>query len=183
MTALVNDQLLNTEFRKVKFWVHYFLTLIWLIFCINMKTVKLKIILVLLLMFSYKLCSIVVDLNYLLSYRVFTWDPKWNIPGMKFHFAMKKNLFTLLDIAGEMKRNFISGLVVLKRPIKKYKQKTSGDFWIWLIERAWTVYLFCQFCQALSQLHPHYWLSFRIFHYPYSSIKQKIRNISWLPWL
>ena len=57
-------------------------------------------------------------------------------PGMKFHFAMKKNLFTLLDIADEMKRNFISGLVVLKRPIKKYKQKTSGDFWIWLLERA-----------------------------------------------
>ena len=73
--------------------------------------------------------------------RVFTWDPKWNIPEIKFCSAMKKNLFTLLTTAGEMKWNFFSGLVVVKRPIKKYKQTTRGNFWIWLLERWWTIYL------------------------------------------
>ena len=41
-----------------------------------------------------------------------------------------------------------------------------------------TISLFFQLCQALSQLHLHYWFSFRITHYPYSSVKQKIRNVS-----
>ena len=108
-------------------------------------------------------------------------DPKWSIPEKKFRFPMKKILFTLLVLADEMKWNLISGMVVVKRPIKKYKQTIRGNFWIWLLERGWTISLFCQICQALSQLHPHYWFSFRIFQYPNSSIKQKTRKINKLP--
>ena len=43
-------------------------------------------------------------------------------PEMKFHFAMKKLIFTLLFIADEMKCNFVSREVGVKRPIKKCKQ-------------------------------------------------------------
>ena len=43
MTALVTNQLLNTESRKVQFWVHYFLAIMWLMFYLNMKTMRLKI--------------------------------------------------------------------------------------------------------------------------------------------
>ena len=42
---------------------------------------------------------------------IFTWDRKWNIPEMKFCFAMKKFQFTLLFIAAEIKCNFFSGVV------------------------------------------------------------------------
>ena len=43
MTSLATDQLLNTRSRNVQFWAHYFLTLMWLIFYINLNTVILKI--------------------------------------------------------------------------------------------------------------------------------------------
>ena len=42
---------------------------------------------------------------------IFTWDRRWNIPEMKFCFAMKKFQFTLLFIAAEIKCNFFSGVV------------------------------------------------------------------------
>ena len=41
---------------------------------------------------------------------------------MKFPFAMKKFLFELLFVAGEMKYNFVSGAVGVSLPIKKCKQ-------------------------------------------------------------
>ena len=41
---------------------------------------------------------------------------------MKFRFAMKKIMFTLLLIANEMKYNFVSVVVEVNRPIKIYKQ-------------------------------------------------------------
>ena len=41
------------------------------------------------------------------------------MPEMQFYCAMKNFLFTLLFIPGEMKCNFISGVVGVKRPIKK----------------------------------------------------------------
>ena len=50
------------------------------------------------------------------------WDPRWNIPETKFRFT--KILFKLLVITGETKWNFISGLVVVKRPIKKQTNHT-----------------------------------------------------------
>ena len=53
---------------------------------------------------------------------MFIWDPKWNINGMKFRFAMKNILFTLLFIAGEIKYNFVSGVFGVNQPIKKSKQ-------------------------------------------------------------
>ena len=43
-------------------------------------------------------------------------------PEMKFHFAMKKLIFTLFFIADEMKCNIVSREVGVKRPIKKCKQ-------------------------------------------------------------
>ena len=43
MTALVTDQLLNTGVRKVQLWIHYFLTIMGLIFYVSMKAVRLKI--------------------------------------------------------------------------------------------------------------------------------------------
>ena len=43
-------------------------------------------------------------------------------PKMKFRFAMKEILFTLLFIAGEMKCNIVLGVVGVQRPIKKCKQ-------------------------------------------------------------
>ena len=39
-------------------------------------------------------------------------------PEMKFCFAMKKILFALLFIAGEMKYNFVSPVVGVNQPIK-----------------------------------------------------------------
>ena len=39
-------------------------------------------------------------------------------PEMKFCFAMKKILFTLLFIAGEMKYNFVSPVVGVNQPIR-----------------------------------------------------------------
>ena len=50
------------------------------------------------------------------------WDPRWNIPETKFRFP--KILFKLLVITGKTKWNFISGLVVVKRPIKKQTNHT-----------------------------------------------------------
>ena len=44
----------------------------------------------------------------------------------KFRTVMKKNLFTLLFIAGEMRRNFVSGIVSVKRP-GKYVNKSEWD--------------------------------------------------------
>ena len=41
---------------------------------------------------------------------------------MKFRFAMKKIMFTLLLIANEMKYNFVSVVVEVNRTIKIYKQ-------------------------------------------------------------
>ena len=35
---------------------------------------------------------------------VFTSDPKWNLPKTKFQFTIKEILFTLVFIAGEIKR-------------------------------------------------------------------------------
>ena len=55
---------------------------------------------------------------------------------------MKKILFISLAIAG---------LVVVKRPIKKYKQTTNGKtlnmarFWIGVLERAWPYLCFVNF--------------------------------------
>ena len=37
---------------------------------------------------------------------------------MRFRFVMKKYLFTLLSIAGEMKCTFVPEMVGVKRPIK-----------------------------------------------------------------
>ena len=37
MTTLLIDQLLNTGSHKVQFWIHYFLTLMWLTFYINVE--------------------------------------------------------------------------------------------------------------------------------------------------
>ena len=41
---------------------------------------------------------------------------------MRFRFVMKKFLFTLLSIAGEMKCTFVPEMVGVKRSIKKCKQ-------------------------------------------------------------
>ena len=41
---------------------------------------------------------------------------------MKFYFAMKKFPFTLVFTANEMKCDFFSGVVMVKRPFKKCKQ-------------------------------------------------------------
>ena len=46
-------------------------------------------------------------------------------PEMKFRFVMKKFLFTLLFIVGEMKFNFVSGVVDVKQAIKNYKHTGS----------------------------------------------------------
>ena len=47
--------------------------------------------------------------------KVFTWDLKWN-------FVSSWRKFKLLLIAGEVKYNFVSGVVGVNRPIKKCKQ-------------------------------------------------------------
>ena len=41
---------------------------------------------------------------------------------MKFHFAMKKIMFTLLFTSSEMKENFVSELVGVKWPIKNVRK-------------------------------------------------------------
>ena len=46
---------------------------------------------------------------------------------MKFRFAMKKFLLTLLFIAGRIKCNFFSGVVGQKRPIKNVNKPERQD--------------------------------------------------------
>ena len=49
---------------------------------------------------------------------MFTRDSRCNTPEIKFRFAMKKIMITLLFIPAEMKYNFVSGVVGVNRPIK-----------------------------------------------------------------
>ena len=51
--------------------------------------------------------------------RVFTWDPKWNLPEVKFQPTIKGILFTLLFIAGEMKWISFRGWSEINGPLSK----------------------------------------------------------------
>ena len=51
--------------------------------------------------------------------RVFTWDPKWNLPEMKFQPTMKRIPFALLFTAGEMKWVSFRGWSEVNDPLSK----------------------------------------------------------------
>ena len=51
--------------------------------------------------------------------RVFTWDPKWNLPEIKFQPTIKGIPFTLLFIAGEMKWISFRGWSEINGPFTK----------------------------------------------------------------
>ena len=62
------------------------------------------------------------------NWRMFTWNPRRNLPEMKFQSTIKEIVFTLLFILGELKGNFVSEVVWEKQSIP-YKSQTFLFWW------------------------------------------------------
>ena len=59
---------------------------------------------------------------------MFTWNPRRNLPEMKFQPTIKEIVFTLLFIPGELKGNFVSEVVWGKQSIP-YKSQSFLFWW------------------------------------------------------
>ena len=62
---------------------------------------------------------VAASVSTLLYQRVFTWDPKWNLPETKFQPTIKQILFTLLFIAGGNKWISFRGWPKINGPLSK----------------------------------------------------------------